>query len=305
MKDLKRSFNHPAGERRFILLMVLPSLLVVLALTYYPLIRGIPMAFQNYTLFNLNNIKFIGLDNFKKLFEVTPSNMFYSTLLNTLKWVVVSLLGQFFIGFLVALILQKGFRGKRVYQGLIFFPWAISGFVIGIMWRWLFNGTSGVINDLFIRLGILETQYGFLSQVGSALNAVIVANIWYGIPFFTIMITAALQGVPEELYEAASVDGAGVLRRFTSITLPHIRPVIVLTVLLRVIWIFNFPELIQAMTAGAPAGSSHIVTTLMMEKVRGMDYGMGSAIGLLCILFLSLYTIIYLSVTRFGRSVDD
>ena len=119
------------------------------------------------------------------------------------------------------------------------------------------------------------------------------------------MITAALQGVPEELYEAASVDGAGSLRRFLHITLPHIRPIIVLTLLLRVIWIFNFPELIQAMTAGAPAGSSHIVTTLMMEKVRGMDYGMASAIGLLCILFLSLYTILYLSVTKFGRAAHD
>lgn len=305
MEKLKRSINHPAGERRFIFLMILPSLFIVLALTYYPLIRGITMAFQNYTLFNLKNIKWIGLDNFRKLFEVTPSNMFYTTLLNTLKWVVFSLAGQFTIGFTVAMILQKRFFGKKVYQGLIFFPWAISGFVIGIMWRWMFNGTSGVINDILIRLGILETQYGFLSQVGSALNAVIVANIWYGVPFFTIMITAALQGVPEELYEAASVDGAGPLRRFAHITLPHIRPIIVLTILLRVIWIFNFPELIQAMTAGAPAGSSHIVTTLMMEKVRGMDYGMASAIGLLCILFLSLYTIVYLSVTKFGRTANE
>ncbi len=305
MKKLKRSINHPAGERRFIFLMILPSLFIVLALTYYPLIRGITMAFQNYTLFNLKNIKWIGLDNFRKLFEVTPSNMFYTTLLNTLKWVVFSLAGQFTIGFTVAIILQKRFFGKKLYQGLIFFPWAISGFVIGIMWRWMFNGTSGVINDILIRLGVLETQYGFLSQVGSALNAVIVANIWYGVPFFTIMITAALQGVPEELYEAASVDGAGPLRRFLHITLPHIRPVIVLTILLRVIWIFNFPELIQAMTAGAPAGSSHIVTTLMMEKVRGMDYGMASAIGLLCVLFLSLYTIVYLSVTKFGRSANE
>lgn len=305
MRKITRSINHPAGERLFILLMILPSLLIVLAFTYYPLVRGITMAFQNYTLFNLKNIKWIGLDNFRKLFEVTPSNMFYNTLLNTFKWVVFSLAGQFTIGFTVAIILQKRFFGKKIYQGLIFFPWAISGFVIGIMWRWMFNGTSGVINDILIRLGVLETQYGFLSQVGSALNATIVANIWYGVPFFTIMITAALQGVPEELYEAASVDGAGSLRRFLHITLPHIRPIIVLTLLLRVIWIFNFPELIQAMTAGAPAGSSHIVTTLMMEKVRGMDYGMASAIGLLCILFLSLYTILYLSVTKFGRAANE
>lgn len=305
MKKINKAINHPRGERRFILLMILPSLLIVMTLTYYPLVRGMMMAFQNYTLFNLNNIKWIGLKNFQELFAPTPANMFYKTLLNTLKWVVVSLFFQFTIGFILSMVLQKPFFGKRVYQGVIFFPWAISGFVIGIMWRWMFNGTAGVINDILIRIGILETQHGFLSEVGSALNSIIVANVWYGIPFFTIMITAALQGVPLELYEAASVDGANPLRKFMSITLPHIRPVLVLTVLLRVIWIFNFPELIQSMTAGAPAGTSHIVTSYMMEKIRGMDYGMGSAIGLVCILFLSLYTIGYLRVTRFSQPDDE
>ncbi len=304
MRKHHNAIVHPKGERRFILLMVLPSILIVLMFTYYPLMRGIVMAFQNYTLFNLNNIRFIGLRNFEKLFAYTPTNMFYNTLFNTLKWVLVSLACQFSIGFVLSMVLRNPFFGKRVYQGVIFFPWAISGFVIGIMWRWMFNGIAGVINDILIQIGVLQTQYGFLSEVGSALNAVIVANIWYGIPFFTIMITAALQGVPLELYEAADVDGASGLRKFTAITFPHIRPVLVLTVLLRVIWIFNFPELIQAMTAGAPAGSSHIITSYMMEKIRGMDYGMGSAIGLICIVFLSVYTVVYLKCTHFSRSSE-
>jgi len=297
--------KYQNGELRFITLMILPSVLIVLFFTYLPLFKSIPMAFQNYNLFNINNIKFIGLDNFKKLFERTPSNMFYNTLANTLKWVVFSLAGQFFIGFLMALVLQAAFFGKKVYQALIFFPWAISGFVIGIMWRWMFNGTAGVINDLLIKMGILQNQFGFLSETGSAIYAVIVANIWYGIPFFTIMITAALKGVPLELYEAASVDGCNTLNKFTSITLPHIRPVILLTVLLRVIWIFNFPDLIFSMTSGAPAGSSHIITSFMMEKVRGLDYGMGSAIGLLVIVFLSMYTVLYLGVTSKMDSYDE
>lgn len=305
MRKRHHSINHPSGERRFILCMLLPSVILVVALTYYPLARGITMAFQNYSLFNMKNIRFIGLTNFRKLFEFTPTNMFYNTLLNTAKWVLVSLVCQFLIGFLLAMVLQARFFGKKIYQGMIFFPWAISGFVIGIMWRWMFNGTAGVINDLLIKLGILKSQFGFLSEISSALNSVIVANIWYGVPFFIIMINAALQSVPGDLYEAASVDGAGSFRRFTTITMPHIRPVLVLTVLLRVIWIFNFPELIQAMTAGAPAGSSHIVTSYMMEKIRGLDYGMGSAIGLICILFLSVYAVVYLSVTQFGKSTNE
>lgn len=298
MKRQSNRTRFKAGERNFILFMLLPSICVVLLLTYYPLVRSISMAFQNYNLFNINNIKWIGFENFATLFERVPSNMFYNTLANTVKWVLVSLFFQFFLGFALSLVLQASFRGKRVYQALIFFPWAISGFTIGIMWRWMFNGTAGVINDLLIKMGILENQYGFLSEVGSAFNSVIVANVWYGIPFFTIMITAALQGVPHDLYEAADVDGAGTLLKFCSITLPHIKPVILLTILLRVIWIFNFPELVFSMTGGAPAGSSHIITSYMMEKVRSLDYGMGSAIGLIVILFLSVYTVFYLAVTR-------
>ncbi|MEM1484948.1 sugar ABC transporter permease [Oscillospiraceae bacterium PP1C4] len=292
------------GDRSFIFWMLVPSVLVVLVFTYYPLMRGITMAFQNYNLFNINNIKWIGLDNFAKLFDRSPSNMFYNTLANTAKWVIISLVCQFLLGFLMALLLQAAFFGKKIYQAMIFFPWAISGFTIGIMWRWMFNGTAGVINDVLIKLGILETQYGFLSEVGSSFNSVIVANVWYGIPFFTIMITAALQGVPQELYEAADVDGAGALRKFTSITLPHIKPVLVLTILLRVIWIFNFPDLVYSMTGGGPAGSSHIITSYMMEKVRSLDYGMGSAIGLIVILFLSVYTVFYLAVTKFDNMGD-
>ena len=299
MKHPQTPKKKKVGDRRFIILMLLPSISLVLLFTYYPLFKSIPMAFQNYNLFNIKNIKFIGLDNFRTLFDRSPSNMFYNTLGNTVKWVVVSLIAQFSIGFLMAMLLQRAFRGRRLYQALIFFPWAISGFAIGIIWRWMFNGSAGVINDILIKLGIFETQYGFLSEVGSATNATIVANIWYGIPFFTIMITAALQSVPIDLYEAAEVDGANAFQQFTHVTLPYIKPVLVLTVLLRVIWIFNFPDLIYSMTSGAPAGSSHIVTSYMMEKIRSLDYGMGSAIGLIVILFLSVYTAIYLAVTKF------
>ena len=168
----------------------------------------------------------------------------------------------------------------------------------------MFNGTSGVINDILIRLGILHQPFGFLANTSSALMSVIVANIWYGIPFFTIMITAALRGVAPELYEAANVDGANVFVQFFKITIPSIKSVLLLTVLLRVIWIFNFPDLIYSMTNGGPGGSSNIITSLMMQKVQSLDYGSASAIGLLCILFLSLYTIVYLLFTKFADSEE-
>lgn len=282
----------------FILLMLLPALVFVLVFTYYPLAKGVTMAFQKYSLFNLNDVKWVGFDNFVKLFE--PGSTFYTTIWNTVKWVFVSLFFQLGIGFGLALMLRKKFFGSGIYQAIIFFPWAVSGFIIGIMWRWMFNGTSGVISDLLMKLGIIDLPVGFLASADTALIAVIIANIWYGIPFFTLMIGAALKGVSQDLYEAANVDGASAWSQFTNITLPSIKPVLVLTTLLRVIWIFNFPDLIYSMTNGGPGGSTHIITSYMMEKVRSLDYGMGSAVGVIVIVLLSLYTVFYLTISNYA-----
>ncbi len=167
------------------------------------------------------------------------------------------------------------------------------------MWRWMFNGTSGVINDLLMRIHLISQPVGWLASKNTALYSCIIANIWYGIPFFTIMITAALRGVSEDLYEAADVDGASPYQKFTNITVPCIRSVLLLTVLLRVIWIFNFPDLIYSMTQGGPAGSSNIITSYMMQLVQSLDYGLASAVGVLCILFLIVFAAIYLVATKY------
>lgn len=299
---MKKSSNLEKKKMWFIFLMVLPSVLLPLIFTYYPMLKGSMMAFQDYNLFNLNNVKWIGLGNFQKLFKNSVGNSFYLTMWNTVKWVVVSLFFQFTIGFMLALALKKKFRGSGVYQGLIFFPWAVSGFLIGIMWRWMFNGTSGVINDILYRLHFISEPVGWISTTGTALNSAIIANVWYGIPFFTIMITAALRGVSQDLYEAADVDGADAFQKFRCITVPEVKSVLLLTLLIRVIWIFNFPDLIYSMTQGGPAGSSNIITSYMMQQVQSLDYGMASAIGLLCILFLSIFTLIYLLVTKFTEA---
>ncbi len=298
---MKTKQKFADSRNRFIFFMLLPALILPLIFTYYPMIKGSLMAFQSYNLMNVTNIKWIGLGNFQKLFANTPGNIFYTILKNTAIWVIVSLFFQFTIGFALALLLRKKFRGSSVYQGLIFFPWAVSGFLIGIMWRWMFNGTSGVINDILLRIGIIHSPIAWLASKDTALLSVIIANIWYGSPFFTIMITAALRGVPQELYEAAEVDGANAVGKFFNITIPSIKSVILLTILMRVIWIFNFPDLIYSMTQGGPGGSSHIITSFMMQKVQSLDYGLASALGLLVILFLTVFTIIYFSVTKFGR----
>jgi len=288
-------------QRRFIFWMLLPAILFPLFFTYYPMAKGFVMAFQNYNILNINHIQWCGLDNFKALFSRSPGNMFFITIGNTVKWVGISLFFQFTIGFGLALLLKKKFKGSGAYQGCIFFPWAVSGFLIGIIWRWLYNGTSGVFNDIFIRLGILDKPFGFLANSNTALYACIVANIWYGIPYFTIMITAALRGVPADLYEAANMDGASPLQQFIRITVPSIKSTLLLTLLLRTIWIFNFPDLIYAMTNGGPSGSSNIITSYMLQLVNNLDYGAASAVGVLCVLTELIFVVLYLKVTKYGK----
>ncbi|TMR96241.1 sugar ABC transporter permease [Nonomuraea basaltis] len=263
------------------------------------MIRGTMIAFQRYNLFDLTSTPFVGLENFR---AVLGEDRFWTALRNTGTWVVVSLFFQFFLGFGLALLLRRHFRGRGLYQAWVFFPWAMSGFLIGLLWRWMFNGQFGVINDLLLKTGIIDQRIGFLATPGWAMTSVIVANIWYGVTFFAIMIMAALQSVPKELYEAADVDGASRLRQFWHVTLPHIRPTLALIVLLRIIWILNFPDLIYSMTGGGPAGSTDIITTFLIQQVIGGDYGRAGAVGLLVLGLLLSFSVFYLNATRFEKA---
>jgi multiple sugar transport system permease protein len=286
----------------FIFLCLLPALLLVSIFIYYPLLKGLTMAFQNYSLFDLTNIQFIGLQNFKEVM-LTPD--FKQALKNSFYWVFCSLVFQFVLGFALALMLRKRFRGQGIYQAYVFFPWAMSGFLIGLIWRWMFNGQSGVINDLLLKMNLIDTPIPFLADPKWAMVSVIIANIWYGITFFGIMILAALQSIPEELYEAAKMDGANNVQQLFHITIPYIMPTIIVTTLLRVIWILNFPDIIYAMTNGGPAGSTHILSTLMLEKIiYDQNYGQASAIGIIIMILLIFFSIFYLLATKFEKAGD-
>jgi multiple sugar transport system permease protein len=282
---------------KILLIMLIPTFISVILLTYIPVLKGIIIAFQNYNLFNLSNIHFIGFKNFQAVFSDINFN-FLHILLNTFLWVMVSLFFQFVLGFVLALLMTKPFKGRGIYSGLVFYPWALSGFAIGIIWAWMFNGQFGIINDILNKIGLIHQNIGFLSDPKYALMSVIIANIWYGIPFFAIMLLAALQSVPLEIYEAADIDGAGYFIKLFHITIPYIKPTIINTTLLRVIWIMNFPEIIYAMTSGGPANSTNILATQMINKIFNfLNYGQGSAIGIVIMSIMIIYAIIYLKIT--------
>lgn len=272
-----------------------PAFLFIGVFTYYPVLVGIQMPFRRWEISNLSDNPWVGLDNFV---AILTDSSFITILLNTVLWVFASLIPQFLIGFAIASWLRRKFPFRGLYQALIFYPWAVSGFLIGVLFRWMFNGEFGVINDLLIKVGFIDSGIGWLANPATGMVAVIVTNIWYGVPFFAIMILAAMQSVPDELLEAAALDGASKARTMLQVIVPYISTTLALAVLLRVIWIFNFPDIIWAMTGGGPADQTQIITTWMITFVGRGKYGLSSALGILVMIMLLIFTAIYLAALR-------
>ena len=287
----RRQFSPRTGW--LIALFLAPAAVFVAVFTYYPLLVGGQMSFRQWNLYDITNTPWVGWGNFRSL---AADPLFGKVLLNSVIWVIGSLIPQFLIGFLIALGLRRKFRFRGVYQALVFYPWAVSGFLIGILFRWMFNSEFGVVNDLLMRFGLAERPVPWLADPDLALVAVIVANVWYGVTFFAIMILAALQSVPDELHEAAALDGAGRWGTLMQITIPYIRSTLMLTVLLRVIWIFNFPDIIYAMTGGGPGNQTQIATTWMIQFTQQGSYGLASALGFIVMGVLVVFTGAYLSL---------
>lgn len=278
-----------------------PIFLLLVIMFGYPLIKSIAMAFQNYKLGNAN-VYFNDFANFQKMFG---DKDFLLLLKNSIVYVIVSVFGQFIGGLILALCLRDKFKGRGIYQSIVFLPWAFSAFVVGLVFRWSFNGEYGVVNDVLMKLGIIKKGIAWLGTPGLSLVVVILAMIWIGIPFFGIMILAALQSIPDEIYEAADMDGCGMFRKFFSLTLPYIKPTVIMTILLRTIWIFNSFDLVVIVTQGGPANYSQTLPSYMYTKAfSGYDFGLAGAFGVLLMVILGVYAVLFLKLSNYDKAGD-
>ncbi len=281
-------------------IFLLPTMLLLLLMFGYPLLNSFIMAFQNYKLTAPTRIHFNGIENFRKLFSETD---IWLIIRNSFIYVIVSVAGQFLLGMVLALALNKKFKLRGLYQAIVFLPWSLSAFVVGLMYRWSFNGEYGVVNDLLLKFNIVSDKIAWLGTPGYSLAVVIIAMIWMGIPFFAIMILASLQSIPANIYEASHIDGCGPLRRFFQITIPYIKPTIIVTIMLRTIWIFNSFDLIVVITNGGPANTSQTLPSYMYTKAfASYDFGLASALGVVLMLVLIIYVTVFLRVTRYNKA---
>lgn len=275
-------------------LLLAPALLIMLSVVIIPIINAVSMSFQSYNLTRPKKIAFIAFQNYEKILQ---SSQFWSSLGRTGIWVLWGVGLQFVFGFALALLLNKNFRGRGIVRSVSLIPWVTPGVLIALMWRWILDGNYGVLNDILKNLGIISDNIAFLASKQFAMPSVIMTIVWQGIPFFALMILAGLQSIPEELYEAANIDGASGLQKLFYITIPSLKNTIFVTTMLRIIWVANSVDVIYNMTEGGPAFATQTLSVYIYKEASVLNMGYASAMAILLMLVLMVAAIPYLRTT--------
>lgn len=286
------------SDGMFALLLTAPGLALLAAVVVYPLITALITAFFRQSLVEPGR-EFVGFQNIVDVLE----GEFFPLLGQTLVFTIGTTVAPFVVGFGLALALNTRIRGAKVLRGLMLIPWLIPGVVVSFLWMWIFNANYGVLNALFESLGFIDEPQAWLANPSTAMTAVIVAKTWQSFPWMMVMLLAGLQTVPIELHEAAEIDGAGTVRRFFSITVPQMRGIIGLVLLLEFIWNFQHFDIIYVLTGGGPAGSTQTFATAVYETAfEGFDLGHAGALGLLWMVLLMGLVVVYVRLSEKGEN---
>lgn len=282
-------------ERQLPFLLLGPALLLMALIVAYPLLQALRLSLFQVSLLKPDAAQFVGMDNYRSLLK---DPLFLRSVLNSVIWILGSVSLQFTVGMLGALILNKDFPGRGLVRGLSLIPWATSGVLVALMWTWMLDGNYGVLNDILVKLNIIG-QYQPWLAMPTSLGGVIAANVWQGAPFFAVMLLAAIQGVPQELYEAAYIDGANKFNQFWRITVPLIMPTIMITTVLRIIWTANYMDLVLVMTGGGPGQASITLPVLAyITAYKRLRVGQGTAMAVLQALMLMVALSLYLKLLQ-------
>lgn len=291
--------------------MVIPTVVVLGVLVFFPLVQGV---WQSFTDLNESNqraeictkvlggaeecrpnpdaAKFVGLDNYVDVLTGEQGH-FWLQFQNTVVWTVACVVFHFGLGLGLAVMLNRRFRGRGFYRVALIVPWAVPAFVAAFSWRWIFDQQFGIANSVLEALGM--DPVAWFDHRWTSLFTAIVANIWLGVPFMMVALLGGLQSIPQDLYEAAEMDGASPWQRFTNVTLPGLRPVSATVILLGTIWTFNMFPIIFFVTRGQPAGETEILVTgayrAAFEGIR--DYSLAATYGVLILSILIVYAGVY------------
>jgi multiple sugar transport system permease protein len=292
---IRRGLRDGIGFDTALMLVALAYLLLFAGL---PLIYTVVISFQQVDMFGLGTLAHpsAGWDNYA---SILSDPLARTVLRNTILFTVASVGFQFAIGFALALYFNQRFPGATWIRGMFLAAWVMPGLVVGVIWNWLLSGDFGVINFVLLKLGLIDTPIFWRSDVNWSLTAVIIANIWYGVPFNMILLSVGLAAIPRDLYEAAELDGATAWQRFRTITLPMMRATIGAVLALGIIFTLQQFDLFAAITAGGPAGSSTVAQYWSWQlSFREFDFGRGAVISVMMIVVVLGVALIYVRSTR-------
>ena len=277
--------------------LIAPIALLLIAITVYPTVYAVYLAMTDASLLRLARAQFIGLGN---LVRMADDTVFLDGLWRTLRWDVAVVSLELAIALPIALFLNQTFRCRGIVRAAVMVPYITPPAVVALLFCYMFDGNFGVINDLLVRVGVLDRYVAWLSDPTGSFWVVVSAMVWYGQPLMALILLAALQTIPPELYEAARVDGAGALSRFLHITLPQLASVLFIVLLLRTIWMFTKFDTVWLMTQGGGA-EKYIRTLPVYAYLRTFHYyeaGTGAAASVVMFLLLVVFAAVYFAIFR-------
>ena len=291
------------AERIGKVLFVVPAAVAMILLFGYPIVKNLIMSLQDYGLktFFTGQAPFVGSANYVQVFT---DQLFSKAMVNTALFTIGSIVGQFVIGMALALFFHKNFPLSGVLRALFLLPWLLPLIVASASWRSILEQDSGIVNVTLQNIGIIDNPIPWLTSPDVALFSIILVNIWIGIPFNMTLLYSGLQAIPEELYEAGSLDGATHWKAFRHITWPTLRPVVSVVLVLGVVYTLKVIDIILGLTGGGPSNATQTIATQAYERsFVDFKFGEGAALSNVLIVISLIFAIIYLRINR--RAADE
>lgn len=283
-------------EQQFAYMIIAPAVIVVFGIVLFPLITTFIYSLKNVELTSAGLGKFVWLKNY---ISILSQGDFWASLGRTLYFSVVSISLEIVLGILIAVLLNQDFKGNGILRTIIILPWAVPTIVSGSMWKWIYNPEYGVLNAVLQNLHIISEYRSWLSSPLLAMNMVIIADVWKMTPVLVIFFLAALQMINKSTYEAAMVDGAGAIRRFFTLTLPYLKPTILLVVVMRTMETFKAFDIFYAITRGGPMNGTMVLTyNAYLKAFNNLEYSKGATVAYLIAMFIALLTFAYIKLLR-------
>jgi len=277
---------------------IIPSAIVMALVVLYPLLYEISLSFRNVTLMNIKSkvYPWVGFANYK---DILTDGLFYSTLLRTIIWTAVNVTFHVTFGVFLALLLNRKLPGKALIRVLLILPWAVPQYIVALTWKGMFNVEYGAVNIIITKFFGASAAIPWLTDPKWSFIAAIITNIWLGVPFMMMIALGGLQSIPQELYEAANVDGATSWQKIKSITLPLLKPVMTPAIVLGIVWTFNQVNVIYIITSGAASESSQILVTQVYKKAfEYFRYGYSAAFSVIIFLILMLFSTVFIKAQK-------